>query len=203
MPPSASTTAERSREAGLSSESVGLPGQAPAVALLVGRDVELHALRKALSARPAPIGVLLEGEAGIGKTALWLAAIAEAEERDLQVLTARPVEAETGLSHAALGDLLVSVVDEVGDEIPPPQRHALDVALLRAAPEAGPVDPRAVGAATLAVLRASARRARLALAIDDIQWLDRPSVRVLSFVLRRLTEANVRRNHARKFSWSR
>ncbi|HMJ94545.1 MAG TPA: AAA family ATPase, partial [Thermoleophilaceae bacterium] len=170
---------------------MGLPGQAPAAAVLVGRDAELHALRKGLSARPAPIGILLEGEAGIGKTALWLAGIAEAGERDFQVLTARPVEAETGLSYAGLGDLLVPLVDEVGGEIPLPQRHALDVALLRAAPEAGPLDPRAVGAATLTVLRAAADRAPLVLAIDDIQWLDPASTRALAFALRRLGEEQV------------
>ncbi len=157
----------------------------------MGRDAELQALREGLSALPGPVGIVLEGEAGIGKTALWLAGIAEAEERDLRVLTARPVESETGLSHAALGDLLVSVVDEVGEEIPLPQRHALDVALLRASPEGGPVDPRAVGAATLAVLRASARRASLVLAIDDIQWLDPASGRALSFALRRLGDERV------------
>src|SRR6185436_1535183 len=117
--------------------------------------------------------------------------IAEAEERGLRVLTARPVASETGLSHAALGDLLASVVDEVGQGIPAPQRHALDVALLRAAPGSGPVDPRAVGAATLAVLRTSAGDAALVLAIDDVQWLDPASAGALAFALRRLGDEPV------------
>src|SRR5215208_4802582 len=51
------------------------------------------------------------------------------------------------------------------------QRHALDVALLRASPDAGAVDARAVGAAALAVLHAAAGETPLLLAVDDLQWL--------------------------------
>jgi DNA-binding CsgD family transcriptional regulator len=154
---------------------------------LVGREAELRAVREALTEISASSGVLLEGETGIGKTALWLAGIAEAEDRDLRVLATRPVASETGLSHAALGDLLAPVVDEPGPDMPAPQSHALDVALLRAAPGGEPVDPRAVGAATLAVLRAAANETPLVLAVDDIQWLDPASAGALAFALRRLS----------------
>jgi DNA-binding CsgD family transcriptional regulator len=152
----------------------------------VGREEELQALRDALTTAPGPIGILLEGEAGIGKTAVWLAGVAEAEARGLRVLTARPVEAETGLAYAALGDLLAPLVDEAGDGLSDPQRHAMDVALLRAEPEAGPGDARAVGAATLTVLRSAASRATVVLAVDDVQWLDPASRAALAFALRRL-----------------
>jgi DNA-binding CsgD family transcriptional regulator len=171
--------------------AVELQRESPPTAALVGREAELRGLRELLTGSSPAAGILLEGEAGIGKTALWLAGIAEAEERGLRVLTARPVASETGLSHAALGDLLASVVDEVGQGIPAPQRHALDVALLRAAPGSGPVDPRAVGAATLAVLRTSAGDAALVLAIDDVQWLDPASAGALAFALRRLGDEPV------------
>jgi len=171
--------------------AVGLQREAPPTAALVGREAELQAVRDALTTISATSGILLEGEAGIGKTALWLAGIAEADARDLRVLTARPVEAETGLSHAALGDLLGPLVDEADQDIPAPQRHALDVALLRAAPGTGPVDPRAVGAATLAVLQAAARETPLALAVDDVQWLDPASADALAFALRRLADEQV------------
>jgi DNA-binding CsgD family transcriptional regulator len=170
---------------------VELQRESPPAAALVGREVEIHAVRELLTTTSATSGILLEGEAGIGKTALWLAGIAEAEEQGLRVLTTRPVASETGLSHAALGDLLAPVVDEVGPDIPAPQRHALDVALLRAAPGSGPVDPRAVGAATLAVLRAVADETPLALAIDDVQWLDPASEGALAFALRRLGDEHV------------
>ena len=82
---------------------------------LVGREAELHAVHEAL-ARPAPLGVLLEGEAGIGKTALWRAGVERAAANGLRTLVARPAEAETELSHAALGDLLTPLADDLADE---------------------------------------------------------------------------------------
>jgi hypothetical protein len=102
------------------------------------------------------------------------------------VLTARPVEAETALSHAALGDLLGPLQDELAAGIPVPQRQALDVALLRASPGTAAIDPHAVGAATIAVLRAATRHGPVVLAVDDVQWLDSSSARALAFALRRL-----------------
>jgi DNA-binding CsgD family transcriptional regulator len=159
--------------------------------VLVGRETELEAVRGALTAISAPVGLVLEGEAGIGKSALWRAGVAEAEQRELRVLTVRPAESETGLSHAALGDLLGSVVDLAVEEMPAPQRRALDVALLRAEPGAEPVDPRAVGAATLAVLKAASGDSPLVLAVDDVQWLDSASGAALAFALRRLGDQRV------------
>jgi DNA-binding CsgD family transcriptional regulator len=157
---------------------------------LVGREAELHSVHNAL-ARPAPVGIVLEGEAGIGKTALWRAGIAEAAERGMRILVAQPAEAETGMSYATLGDLLGPLASELAAELPEPQRHALDVALLRAAPGAALLEPRAVGAATLAAIRIAARRAPLAVAVDDIQWVDPASADALRFALRRLDDEPV------------
>jgi predicted ATP-dependent serine protease len=63
----------------------------------VGRETELEAVRGVLTAISAPLGIVLEGEAGIGKTAIWHAAVAEAKQRELRVLSVRPAESETGL----------------------------------------------------------------------------------------------------------
>ena len=49
---------------------------------------------------------MLEGEAGIGKTTLWRSGIAMAERAGFRLLEARPVEPESSLAFAALGDLL-------------------------------------------------------------------------------------------------
>jgi DNA-binding CsgD family transcriptional regulator len=157
---------------------------------LVGREAEVEAVHDAL-ARPAPVAIVLEGDAGIGKTALWRAGLAEAEIRGLRTLVARPGEAETGLSHASLGDLLAPIADEVAGELPEPQREALDVALLRVAPGVTSVSPRAVGAATLTALRVAAERTALLLAVDDIQWMDPASADALRFALRRLEGEDV------------
>ena len=46
--------------------------------------------------------------------------------------------------------------------------------------------------ASLGVLRALAASGPVIVAIDDIQWLDAPSARVLAFVVRRLEDAPIR-----------
>jgi hypothetical protein len=78
---------------------------------VIGREPEL-ALVSAFLDRPVegPAGLVLEGEPGIGKSTLWLAAVASARERGSLVLSSRPAEAERGLAHVALGDLFEDVV---------------------------------------------------------------------------------------------
>ena len=62
---------------------------------LIGRDEELEALVELVAARDGlPCAVVLCGDAGIGKSALWLAACAAARERRYRVLSARPAESE-------------------------------------------------------------------------------------------------------------
>jgi DNA-binding NarL/FixJ family response regulator len=153
---------------------------------LFGREVELAAVERFLDAvARASVVLLLEGNPGIGKTAIWGAAIARAGERGLRVLSTRPAEAEARLSHAALADLVGPAYDEVRGHLPSPQRQALDVALLRKEGH-GRTDPRTTGTAVVTMLQALSADAPLVLAIDDVQWLDRASERALSFALRRL-----------------
>jgi DNA-binding CsgD family transcriptional regulator len=154
---------------------------------LLEREDELGAIRRHLDEAPtAPGALLLEGEPGIGKTVLWRAGIGYARERGLRVLVSSPAGSETRLSFAVLGDLFDGVADEVLPGLPPPQRNALEVALLIAAP--GQVAPgeRTIGAATLSALRALAAAGSVVIAIDDVQWIDGPSERALAFALRRL-----------------
>ena len=134
-----------------------------------------------------PVALLIEGAAGIGKTALWSAGIEMARERGWWVLTCRPVQSEVALSFSALGDLLELVPGEVLAGLPGPQRRALEVALLRAEPGPEPPDQRAVAVALLGVIRALAERAPVVIAVDDLPWLDRASAAVVEYALRRLT----------------
>ncbi|MDX6490796.1 MAG: hypothetical protein QOD43_1041, partial [Gaiellaceae bacterium] len=90
------------------------------------------------------------------------------------------------LAFAALGDLLEPMADDVLPELPEPQRRAIAVALLREEPGVRALDQRAVGAGTTTMLRLLARSAPVVVAVDDLQWLDRASARVLDFALRRL-----------------
>jgi len=122
-----------------------LPGGQRATAV-VGRGRELAAADAFLDELAGGTAdLVLEGEAGIGKTTLWRETLARAEERSYRVLSARPAESEATLSFAVLGDLLASLDERILAELPEPQRRALDTALLRREPHGG-VDRRALGA---------------------------------------------------------
>ena len=134
--------------------------------------------------------LLIEGEAGAGKTALWEQGLKSASDEST-LLVCRPAEAETGYSFAGLGDLLGGVLDDVLHELPDPQRDALEATVLLREAEHRAPDYRAVGAGTLSALKALASIRPLIVAIDDIQWLDRPSARALGYALRRLSSEQV------------
>ena len=78
------------------------------------------------------------------------------------------------------------VLGQVLPQLPPPQRRALEVALLIADPVGSPPEQRAVCLAFLAVIRQLSASGRVVIAIDDLQWLDLPSAAALEFALRRL-----------------
>lgn len=158
---------------------------------IFGRDAELARIRSAMEAiAKGPQALVLEGEAGIGKTAVWTAAVAEARSRGYVTLIARPAEAETALPFVALADLLEEISDDQLAQLPFPQRHALEAALTRREPEeAG--DRLALSAAVLAVIRALARDVPVVVAVDDLQWVDAPSRAILAFTLRRLVDEPV------------
>ena len=154
---------------------------------VVGRASELSAFPQFLDdVEVGPAALVLEGDAGIGKTALWTRGVELGRERGYASLAARPAEAETQLPFSALGDLFGDIRADVLAALPDPQRRALDVALLRADAEEGGVERRAVALSILGVLRGLGERGPVVLAIDDLQWLDPASAAVLQFALRRL-----------------
>jgi len=101
-------------------------------------------------------------------------------------MASRPTQAESDLPYLGLGDLLAAVPDDVLAKLPAPQRKALEIALLRAEAGATPLQPRAVAVALLNLLTNMSGSAPLVVAVDDLQWLDVPSRRVLRFASRRL-----------------
>ena len=157
---------------------------------IVGRDEELAQI-DAFLAEDGPRALLLEGEAGIGKTTLWRTGIESARARGYRVLACSPSGAETKLSFAALRDLLDADFDGAAEDLPVPQRRALAVALLREEATDRPPPQGAIAAAVVGVLHRLARDNPLLVAVDDVQWLDAPSQRLLEFAGRRLGETSV------------
>jgi DNA-binding CsgD family transcriptional regulator len=159
---------------------------------IVGREAPLLEVESFLDAASAGFAVLvLEGDAGIGKTTLWREARRRAQGRGALVLPCRPSAAEAKLSFAAVADMLSPLGDGALDRLPDPQREALEVALLRRRPTGKGPDSRAVAAAFLTLVRGLADERPVILAIDDWQWLDPPSRRVLDFAARRLEDERV------------
>lgn len=159
---------------------------------IVGRDEELSLVEAFLEAPDElPAALLLEGEAGIGKSTVWRHGVELARGNGFRVLETRPSESETALSFAGLGDLLGESADDVLPELPPPQERALEVALLLRDPGGAPPDPRGISTAFLGALRALARRQPLLVAVDDFQWLDPPSRAVIEYAARRLRDEPV------------
>jgi DNA-binding CsgD family transcriptional regulator len=154
---------------------------------LIGRREELVAFDGFLGAVPAGgQALLLEGGAGIGKTALWQEGNRLARERGFRVLTARSAHSETHIAFASVGDLFAPALEETLPQLRPVQRGALETALLLREPDGPPPEARLLGLALLSVVKALAHDRPLLVGLDDVQWVDASSAEVLSFVLRRL-----------------
>ena len=156
-------------------------------AQIIGRREELVALGTFLTDIPAGgQALLLEGDAGIGKTALWREGLRDARERGIRVLHANPSSSEAQIAFAALGDLVVPVLGPALPRLVPPQRRGLETALLLRESEGPPPDARVLGLALLSIMRTLAEQGPILVAIDDVQWLDASSADVLTFALRRV-----------------
>jgi predicted ATPase len=159
---------------------------------ILGRDEELGLLDAFLDGTDRGVRALvLEGEAGVGKSTLWAAGLASAEQRGFQVLSSRPAEAERGLPHVVLADLLEGVVEEVLPTLSAPRRRALEGALLMDRAPEYELDPRALAVAVRTSFQGLAEERPLVLAVDDIQWVDSSSASALVFALRRLRSERI------------
>lgn len=134
----------------------------------VGRDGELAAAGEALAAARAgqPRILVVDGEAGIGKTALLHRCARMAP--DAAVVWASGDPAERGLDGGLVRQLLAALPGPAGAE-------------------PGGQDGLSLGAALLAGIGALEEQAPLViLAVDDLHWADRTSAEALLFGLRRL-----------------
>src|ERR671932_891912 len=159
---------------------------------IVGREAELASLNAFIGdVEGGAAALVLEGEAGAGKSTLWGAAVEHAHARGLTVLSSRPAEAERALGNVGLGDLLEGIIDDVLPALATPRRRALQIALLREEASGDPVDRRTLGVAVHDALQLLSEHGPTLIAVDDVQWLDPSSSRALGFALRRLDASSV------------
>ena len=147
----------------------------PGEDVFIGRKAELAQLTDmvAMVRQGQPWLVTIEGESGVGKTALVHRLMASSA--GLTLLWARADPSETDLDYGIIGQLVRGVDQRVLAGYP-----LLADDMMRAT-------PFAVGAEFLGLVGAQQRSGPLALVIDDVQWADRRSAEVLSFTLRRLS----------------
>jgi DNA-binding CsgD family transcriptional regulator len=155
--------------------------------MIVGRDVESSAIEAFLDrSAEGQQALVIEGEAGIGKSTLWLSAVEAARDRGFVVLASRPAETERLLANVVLGDLFRDVRPEELAVLPAPRRRAFESALLMRDDATVAVDARALGVALITLLPSPGAGVPVLVAIDDDQWMDPSSATTLAFALRRL-----------------
>jgi DNA-binding CsgD family transcriptional regulator/tetratricopeptide (TPR) repeat protein len=170
-------------------------------AALLEREHEVERVRAALrsAGRRAGAALVIEGEAGMGKSRLLEEARVRASDLGLRVLSARATELERGFPFGVVRQLFERpLLDADGDER---DRWLAGAAALAAdvltgaatsadgAPPPGPAagDPGYAWQHGLYWLASNlAADSPLALVVDDLQWCDRLSARALAFIVRRL-----------------
>jgi len=156
------------------------------VQAIVGRAEEVGVLDGFLSDEQAvPRALVIDGEPGIGKTTLLQRLHTTARERGYAILSHRPTRSEMDLSYVGLVELLRGVDERILGELPAPQARVLRVVQRRDEPDTA-FDRLSLSVAVLEVLRALGAVHPVLLAVDDVQWLDPPTARILAFAVRRL-----------------
>lgn len=148
---------------------------------MIGRDRETALLRDLVARVEAGRGggLVLLGEAGIGKSTV-LGAAADLTT-SLHVSRISGVQAERDIPFAGLHALVGGLASPSLEVLAVPQRDALEVALGRARGERP--GRLLLGTALLTLLAAQPPTLVL---VDDLQWVDLPSVDALAFAVRRL-----------------
>ncbi|HEY7452404.1 MAG TPA: LuxR C-terminal-related transcriptional regulator [Candidatus Limnocylindria bacterium] len=152
---------------------------------IIGRDPEREIIESLLD-RPRPSVLVLDGEAGIGKTTLWSFARRASAARGDRVFAWRASQAERELAFGALMGLLEADLDDLLDRIPRARGRALARALGRLEDGGQIPEPGLVGFAVLDVLRAVSADGSVTVALDDTQWCDTASASAIGFAARRL-----------------
>ena len=150
--------------------------------MLLGRGPETTRLDELISEAAGGRGgaLVVEGEPGVGKTALLEDAAQRASR--LSVLRVAGVQSELALPYAALHQLCARMIGR-RDRLPAPQAEAIAVALGGLAGRAP--DRFLVSLGALGLLSDLAGERPLLCLVDDAQWIDQESLQALAFVARR------------------
>jgi DNA-binding CsgD family transcriptional regulator len=150
--------------------------------VLLGREPETTRLDELISAAAGGRGgaLVVEGEPGVGKTALLEDAAQRASQ--LSVLRVAGVQSELALPYAALHQLCARMIGR-RDRLPVPQAEAIAVALGGLAGRAP--DRFLVSLGALGLLSDLAGERPLLCLVDDAQWIDQESLQALAFIARR------------------
>ncbi len=190
---------ERSRpDAGPSgAPELSLPTTRSAGSDLIERDEELGVLAVALARLEDRVGgvVTVTAPAGLGKTTLVEHAIARATGAGLRVRTAAPGPQERHFAYGVMRTLLEAPLHDADDE----ERTRLlegaavlagDLLLRGTAP--GPDATTSIAHSMLWLCTAlTDGAAPLLLVIDDAHWADRPSLEVIGYLARRVSDVPV------------
>ncbi|MEQ1700480.1 MAG: AAA family ATPase [Ilumatobacteraceae bacterium] len=152
---------------------------------LVGRATERRRLSDAfrqVSGSGEARAVELIGHPGIGKSSVLAAACDEFAKQGHRVLRGGLSEAEVDLSWAGLATLVDDLLDDRSADLPDTVLEPLRAALGRSAD--GSTDAGSVAFALQSALRILGERGPVVVAVDDTQWLDKPTAAALTFALR-------------------
>jgi DNA-binding CsgD family transcriptional regulator len=151
--------------------------------VFVGRAPELAELSAALAAAHAsdPQVVLIEGEAGIGKSSLISQFFGG--QPSVPVVTASGEEAEAFLPYGLVEQLTAGAVAVSAGAL-------ADLQLISHGPGAD-ADPLTVGVELLALISSLQGGVTVAVVVEDLQWVDPASARSLLFACRRLNADRV------------
>ncbi len=168
--------------------------------MMVGRDEDLAVLRRAFdrASGAEPSAVLIEGEAGIGKTRLLREFRAEISAR-ADIHFGRCLDLGTARSaYGPLTGILRSLVGRLGTDETRSAVGAGREALRMLVPELGDgviaresTSPDALRDAVATLIEAAAEQAPLVLVIEDLHWADDSTLVILSFLLRVLQEGRI------------
>ena len=170
-----------------------LPRELP----LVGRETEIDRLREALNQAWEGHGqvAVLIGEAGVGKSRLLAELAAEAVARGGRVLVGRCYEAEQILPFAAWVDALRAGRVDADKNVLEGLKPLWRTEVARLLPELGvpghgpgqsPVDYRQLFESVAQLVRHLVLHQPVVLILEDLHWGDEMSLRLLSFLGRRL-----------------